>query len=123
MKAISIKNIEKLTEAINAAEGRATARTITAQGITRQLEYIEKTLRIKKKDMVGIKTDVDIHAQNFPNAYKYRPESTHFRAERRSSGWYITDIYRCYTRGAGHEVKMTLTEEAEKAIILVNTEF
>ena len=63
------------------------------------VKEVEKTLGIPKKHMVGIRVRCDLHAQKYPNAYKYTPESTQCSLERCPSGWYITDVERWRTGG------------------------
>lgn len=117
-------NREKIEEMIKKAEGRARARTINYNDMTTALKKIEDRLRIKKKDMIGIRARVDIHAQNFPQAYRYyRPESTHFFVTKKSSGWDLTDVDRDWTRREGHGVVLYLPDETCKAIIQSNSEF
>ena len=116
-------NAEKLNTAIAAAEGRATARTISAENIFDALEVIEGKLSIPKTHMIGITVDVDIHAQHFPSAYRYRPESTHFTAERTSSGWKVTSIYRGTTNSPSNRYYVKLTDKAKKSIVESRTHF
>ena len=110
-------NAEKLNAAIIAAEGRATARTISAEDIFDALEAIEDKLDIPKAHMVGIIAKVDVNAQTFPNAYRYRPESTHFEAIRTAKTWKITDIWRDTTHGPSTRYVLTLTDKAKGSII------
>lgn len=119
MKEINMKtaSAEKLTAAIKAAEGRATARCITPAMISNALEAVEKRLGIMKKRMEGVKVEIDCNAQDFPKAYKYTPESTFFEATYRGGSWRITDIYRYRTRRASAGYSVTLTDTAKAAII------
>lgn len=125
MKTIKVHeaNREKITAAIDENQKRTTARNITTDDVFRAINMIEYTLNIKKKDLDGIKASCDIHAQNFPNAYKYRAESTQFTIENRRGTWYLTDIMRYYTRRDGHTYKLQLTEAAKRAIIERRTTF
>lgn len=107
--------VKPLTDAIKAAEGRATARTISASRILDILEGIEYRLHISKKALEGVTVHVDDHAQKFPNSYKYVPESTHFIAVYKAGTWRVTDIHRgtCTTC----ESTVDLTDAAKAAII------
>lgn len=105
-----------LTLAIKEAEGRASARTITAEEILSTLIRIEDDLHISKKAMNGINVTVDINSQSFPKAYKYTPESTHFSAEYKNGSWRLTDIYRAECKSSFH-IHIEHTEESKKAII------
>jgi hypothetical protein len=78
---------------------------------------VEKRLNITKKAMNGVTVCIDIHAQNFPNAYRGTPESTYFTAEYRNGSWRITEISRRITSRAGHGTKIYLTEDAKTALL------
>ena len=121
MKELKIKinkgNTGKIEDAIKAAEGRATARTINAGWIMNSVERVEDALNIPKTHMKGIRVDVDPHAQSFPRAYKYTPESTQFSAEYNGKEWVLTGIWRGACHGCTQEFSITLTDEAKAAII------
>ena len=90
MKRILVTNEEKLAAAIKEAEGKATARTVTVADIKKILDKVDV---VPKKYMDGTTVRYD-GAQQFPSAYRYRPESTHFSAENVKGKWYVTNIYR-----------------------------
>ena len=119
MKEILVKesNRERIESAIKDAQGKATARTIDFDDILKDIKEIEYTLGIAKKYMLGIKADIDHNAQDFPKAYKYTPESTHYMLVRKTSGWAITGICRRRTRGSKHTYNLELTEDAKREII------
>lgn len=104
MKPIRITNAEKLSAMIQAAEGRATARTITPADIAEALDQVTERIMLlsTRKDATGTKVEADPNAQTFPHAYKYTPESTHFTAELKSAGWTVTNVFRarCWTTTA-----------------------
>ena len=110
--------MQTITAEIEAAEGRAYERTLTAREIIDSLTRLERRLNIPRKYMVGIKVKIDVNAQKFPSAYKYTPMSTVFFAEYRKSGWFLTSVQR---RSCGSkEYQITLTPEAENAILDLN---
>ena len=111
------KHVEQLQAAIEEAEGRAKARTITAMTVLWAVKEVEQTLSIPKKHMIGIRVRCDLHAQKYPNAYKYTPESTQFNLERFPSGWFVTDIERWRTGGTEKKFTITLTDDAKAALI------
>ena len=117
-KAIKITNVEKITEAIKAAEGRATVRTITHAEMIDAISTVERKLSIPKKYLDGISITVDYNAQSFPNAYKYLPESTHFDAINKKGIWYITAVYRAGTRGRSNAIAITRLPDVVKAEII-----
>lgn len=102
-----------LREIIARAEGRATVRRLDVDDIMDALNHVPAC--IKKKHLPGCEIHCDPNAQSFPNAYHYRPESTHFSAVRRPSGWYLTRVCRdtCGT-SRGH---LVLTDDAKADII------
>lgn len=115
---ISETNKDRIKAAIQEAEGKASARTVEYDGIVRACGRIEKKLGIPKKYLEGIRYDVDLHAQNFPNAYKYRAESTHFVVEYSKGKWRLVSIERAYTRTAGHDFRcLAMPEETRNAVI------
>lgn len=120
---INEKNADKINAAIKEAEGRASVRTVTFTEVMKSVKHIETVLGIPKAKMVGIIADVDYHAQNFPNAYKCTPESTHFCMERTKSGWVLYSVSRETTRRMTHGYRLTLTETAKAAIIESMKEF
>ena len=107
--------LTELTEAITAAEGRATTRRITAIDVLAALGKIEAALGITHKALEGVKASVDCWAQVFPSAYKYTPESTHFDAVFKNNSWKITSIYRDDCGRNKYTVEHT---EASKAAII-----
>ena len=119
MQAINVKNTEKLIAAIAAAEGRAKIRTINADDIVAVLTEVDERLEIisTKTDAIGTIVDIDIHAQHFPNAYKYTPESTQFTAKLTRNGWSITGICRSRTRAPSKRIVLTLTEATKEHIL------
>jgi len=110
---ILITNEEKLTNAITEAEGKATARTVTAKDIVRVLSRIT----VPKVHLDGTTVHYD-GAEHFPNAYKYRPESTHWEAKNVKGKWYVTDVYRatCPNRSKSN-VKIVYSDDAKKYIL------
>ena len=86
---ILVTNEQKLNAAIREAEGKATARTITAKDVVRILDRI----KVPKNKLNGTVVRYD-GAEHFPNAYKYRPESTHFVAENIKGKWYVMAVFR-----------------------------
>ena len=114
MKKINITDTEKLAAAIKEAEGRATARTVSVKEIQYVIEEVSKD--IPKAMLHGTKVYYD-GAQHFPNAYKYRPESTHWEAENVRGRWYITSIYRYTCPNRRRNTRVEYSEEAKQRII------
>ena len=112
---INAENTEKLNAAIAEAEGRAKVRTVDAKTIQNILDRVSGV--IPKAKLHGTKVYYD-GAEHFPNAYKYRPESTHWTAENIKGKWYVTDIKRatCPNRRTWN-TSVVFSEEAKEAII------
>lgn len=105
---IKITDTEKLQAAIKAAEGRATARTLTTDRIERILDRVEELNGFSIPHIALVGTVVTYSgAEKFSSRYKYTPESTWFTAEYKRTGWVITDIARktCPNRYSNVEVK------------------
>ena len=107
----------KVNAAIKEVEGRATVRTASAADLADALLEIEKKLSITKKAMEGVSACIDVHAQDFPNAYKYTPLSTQFFCEFRKGYWRLKNIVRDDCEKAGQKFRLSLTDEAKDAII------
>ena len=108
---------EKISEAIVQAEGRARARTITADQILETLDRIDNRLDIAATNMIGITVKCDLHAHKVASTYRGTAYSTWFAATYRRSGWYITDIYRDHTYLSDHKTCiLDLPEKAQKAL-------
>lgn len=106
-----------LSAALDEAQGRAKVRTIKTTDIISALAEIEDTLSIRKKAMDGIRVEVDLNAQDFPNAYKYRPESTIFSALYKNGAWRVTDIGRYPTHRASCRISVIHTDASKNALI------
>lgn len=113
---IKANDIEKLTVAIKEAEGRATARTITPMTIKYVVGEVERKLGIAKKDMNGVRVHYT-GAQQFPNAYRYSPDSTHFEMANVRGTWYVTKIYRLNCPNRRKNIEMEIPEDVRKAIV------
>lgn len=110
---INITSIEKLTKALDKAQDRAKARTITAQDIVDTLNGIS----VPKSRLNGTKVFWD-GAEHFPNAYKYIPMSTHWTADNINGKWYVTDIFRatCPNRKTS-QGEITFSDSAKEWIL------
>ena len=111
---IIITNTEKLATAIKEAEGRATARTITPNKIISTLEDVSRG--IPKALLHGTMVEYT-GAEHFPNAYKYRPESTHWSAENIKGKWYVTNIFRSVCPNRNDNTWVRYSDEAKQRII------
>ena len=120
---ISEKNLPKIQSILDDVQKRSRERTITAGSIREACQQIENKLGITKSHMEGITAIVDLNAQDFPRAYKYRAESTHFQIVRGKSAWYLVDVYRDYTRRPAQKYVLSLTDVAKKSIISAHTSF
>jgi hypothetical protein len=100
---VNEKNKAKIETAIAAAQGRASVRCITYASVVNMCNAIESKLKLSKKAMDGVVYDVDYHAQHFPNAYKYIPESTQCVLTYKNGSWRVSDIRRANTRTANRE--------------------
>lgn len=112
------KNREAIENMISEAEGKATARCLTYPALKLRIAQLEKTLGISKKDMEGIKYDLDDNAQSFPRAYKYKADSTHAVIERTGGKWRLTNVYRYTCRSEKYTFQcLEMPVAAETAIL------
>lgn len=118
MKTIIINenNVEKITAVLADVQKRSKVRTIDTSDIYNTVDRVNGHLAIPKKYMEGVMIHCDLNAQDFPNAYKYRPESTHFTATFKGGKWRLTGVYRDTTERT-NKVKITLTGEAKEKIL------
>ena len=115
---IKQENKSKILQMMDNAQGKATARTIGLDDFLTATESIETTLNVPKKYMEGVIYSVDMNAQDFPHAYKYVPESTHFTLTYKNGTWRVSDIVRAQCRTHGHIfVCESMSAETEQAII------
>lgn len=115
-------NRDKLGIALDEAQKQAKVRYIGVSTIENYCERIADIYRmIPKKHLEGCTFTVDHHAQNFPNAYKYRPESTQFDLLYHAGCFWVTDIRRDTTRRNGHEITANLTQAAKDALVKAYT--
>ena len=85
--------------------------------VRRITQHIEYRLGISKKSMEGIEAVVDIHAQDFPHAYKYTPDSTWIKVGYSAGCWQFLGAARIRTASAGHGYSLLLTPAAEAEIL------
>ena len=109
--------LSALSSDLDTLQKRCTARTIDTDVIVDSLSRYMAALRISKTAAVGVKVTVDPNAQNFPNAYKYMPESTLFDAEYTAKGWIVSNIRRGTTHRAAGTYHATLPDKAKAAIL------
>ena len=125
MKAIKIteKNFNKIEQALQEANGKATARLAHRQDVEAYVVIIEKALTEKgilKNLWKGLKFRVTPGAEKLPNAYfkKGTPSATYFVLERRATGWFLIDAKRVEFHEAHKLVLISgYSEEQERAII------
>ena len=118
MKKIIIdgNHTEKLTDALETIQARCSVRTLIADEVEDILNNATSKLGISKKAMAGTKL-LYTGAERFPNAYKYRPESTRFTAEHNGRYWVVTSITRDTCPNREDDTHLYLSESAQKALI------
>ena len=114
---IKVTDVEKINAALEDVQNRCSARTVDAADVAKICERVEERLGISKRAMDGITVVADCHAQQFPSAYRYTPESTHVYLMYRRGAWYMTDARResCWSPTVG--VRVNLTDAAREAIV------
>ena len=103
---------------LDEVQKRSTARNITSEDILSAIDSIEKTFGLPKTKLDGVQAEIDVHAQRYPNAYKYTPESTQFTLENRRGVWYLTDVCRDTTGRRTHAIIITKFPDATKQAII-----
>lgn len=119
MKSVILKekNRETIEQELENVQRRCTARLINYNCIDSMSKKLKKYYGLSNKDLNGCKFIIDLHAQTFPSAYKYTPNSTKIILEFKNSYWKIIDIFRAETNRENGVVEAHLTEQAQKTII------
>ena len=92
---IDSKNTDKITAALDAAQGKANARILFAGAVSDLAERAERELErlnIPKKYREGARA-VFFEA-DLPGAYKYKAETTRIMVERGKTAWYLVHVSR-----------------------------
>lgn len=89
------KNIDKITAALDAVQGKANARVLFAGAVSNLAELAERQLYrldIPKKYREGAR--VIFFEAGLPSAYKYRADTTRIELVRGKAAWYLVDASR-----------------------------
>jgi len=122
MKSIKIttENLVPIQIALNAANGKSTAHTLCRSAdVLDVAEDAERRLMAlvgSKKYMVGGKATYR-SGEALPNAYKYPRHTTRLSIERRSSGWYLTDVVTFSEWRSAGGLSLSLTQEQDAIVI------
>ncbi len=123
---VAPKSEKVFRKELDAIQQRCTVRTIDADDLFKMIVVYEKSLAhfLSYKDMKDAAVEIDLNAQEFPNAYKYTPYST--VAKVKCSGprsWVILSVKRDITQSRIYECKtftdlqkMKILEQAIKSI-------
>ena len=88
-------NLEAIKAVIYAAEGKASARTLTVDDLTEKLAEAEKMLMWPpKKALAGTRVRVHASTEKLPNAYRYKADSTQAVCEHDGKGWVLVAVVR-----------------------------
>lgn len=120
---IDLEHKKQIAAAIDDAQRLARTRKTDAQDIIDACESIEHRLGISKKALDGCTARVDVHAQNFPNAYQGITESTQFTVAFTGGKWRLETVLRADVKRSGHRFSITLTDAAKAAVIERMIEF
>ena len=117
---VSLKNEDKLQDAINQGQRKARVRTIQLEDIFAACRYMSSKINdswnVSKVALEGTAVSIDLHARNFPNAYNGQPESTHFNLVYKLGQWRLTAVFRHYVRREGHIYDFDFSDSAKDAI-------
>lgn len=110
-------NRTRINTELQRVQSRCEVRLVDFDDIRRMIKTIEDRLQISKKSLEGCEAVVDIHAQNFPHAYKYTPDSTWVKLAYSAGCWQFIDAQRARTASEGHGYVLSLTPAAEAEIL------
>jgi hypothetical protein len=122
MKSIKIttENLVPIQIALNAANGNSKAHTLCCSAevldVANDAERRLTALVGSKKYMVGGKATYR-SGEALPNAYKYPRHTTRLSIERRSSGWYLTDVVTFNEWRSAGGLSLSLTQEQDAIVI------
>ena len=122
MKSIKIitENRASIQSALDAANGKSTAHTLCrAVDVLDIAEDAERRLTAlvgSKKHRVGGKATYR-SGEALPNAYKYPRHTTRLSIERRSSGWYLTEVVTFSEWRSAGGLSLFLTQEQDAIVI------
>jgi hypothetical protein len=122
MKSIKIteENLAAIQAALNAENGKSTAHTLYRAAdvleVAAEAERCLTALVGSKKYMVGGKATYR-SGEALPNAYKYPRHTTRLSIERRSSGWYLTDVVTFSEWRSAGGLSLSLTQEQDAIVI------
>lgn len=92
---VNEKNIDAIKAAIDSAEGKATARTLTVADLLSKLAAAERMLMYpSKKDLAGTRVRVHASTEKLPSSYRYKAESTQAVCEHDGKGWVLIEVVR-----------------------------
>ena len=122
MKALNIteKNKSAIEATLKDCNGKATAHSYTEFG---EIEYCALQAEEKVVALVGAKdraVGAVFYSQSggsVANAYKYSREGTEVRLERRSTGWFLTEVTRKAIYKDGGKDLLFLTPDQDEAAI------
>jgi predicted RNA-binding Zn ribbon-like protein len=92
---VSEENAELVRSAIETAEGKASARTLTVDDLASKLAEAEKMLMSpSKRALAGTRVRIHSSTEKLPSAYRYRADSTQAVCEHDGKGWVLVEVVR-----------------------------
>lgn len=113
---INVENTEKLENALQEAQGRATARTLGVEDVLKYLKRVEDRIGVGKTALKGTKVHFT-GAEKFAKAYQYVPESTHFEAVHNGKTWFVTLITRDTCPNRWDKIDVELSDITKDAVL------
>lgn len=111
------RRLEKpISDAIHAAEGKASARTMFAHLLARQVRELEEGLNIPKKAMDGMRVRIisEFGFRRAPRSWKYPAMATAAFLTNRRGAWQIYEIRRIDTRGIARAITVLHLPDAAR---------
>lgn len=102
---------------LDEVQSKCKVRTVNALDVVSALFEVQEKLDISKKALDGVSVCIDLNAQDFPNAYKFTPESTVFCATFKGGHWSVTDIRREQTHRPSRAYVITHTDTSKAALV------
>jgi hypothetical protein len=123
MPKVKVTDTNKVLEALEEGQGRATARTVDTSDIAALALYGERRLEelgLPKKFRAG--ATVHYSPPKVANSYNYAADGTYATITRGSSHWYVTDVHRGQTgsQSYGGRDRRSIRLTPEQQIQLIN---
>ena len=117
-KKIRLDDLQRMDEVIKAAEGRATVRTITSQGIVKAVNrWVKKVGDMPKAALEDCIITIQASGEKVANSYSGIPMETVAYVKHDTVGWYLSSVDRLPVIPHSWTVSVNLSDKAKSWIL------